>query len=443
MASTWISAPRLRRRLTRAKSVYLWVILPFVVLGTLQRIVVDSEKLVVSEQKFDVPDLYMRWAEVRWIRAGFSPPQVKQIVRAARAADASPETLRKYHRLQSIELLEICEKDPDRLLNGYPPFSYVTLAALLWWPSLRTAHLLFWLIDTAALVAVSVWTRRLVGAQGLGAALPLIWSYLGMYGLAYVYEYGTLSLFVTLCLLICMWLLDDRDSILGGFLMGLALVKPTIALPFLLALLMKRRWKAASVAVVYNGLSAVAVCWWTATPILAWMRSVSASATTFVAEGVGLLRLLTFIPHADFGFAMKAIAPVCLVTAGITMYRYSRFPLRVHFAIAAVTSLMWSYFKSYDCAVSVFLLVPLGAAVVQRRTPVLMWAFALPVFFLWLPDSSYADFHRRAGRADMVYAFGLNLALVATALFALSALLSQTEEVGRANCADPALVSRS
>jgi hypothetical protein len=384
-----------------------------------------SYSLLFSHDRVAAPDIYMRWAEVRWIHAGISPPEAKRIVREAQA-HPTPTVFQQYHHLQSIALVPEMEREPDRWMNGYPPSSYLTLALLFSWESLRAARVLFWAIDAVALIALGAWVWRAARDRGFWACFTIFVAVLGIYGLPNVIKIGTLSLFIALCLLVSLNLCRTRDSRLGGLIMGLALVKPTVTAPFLLPLAFKRRWAALAVAVGYNAVSAAVICWWTATSPLIWMKSLSASAATFAAEGVGLMKLLTMIPNANIGTVMNLIGPVSLLTAALVMLRFARLPMVCLFAAAAVTAVLSTYFKWYDFAIIPFLLVPLGAAAFCRQTPRLLVPFALLALALCLPNSTaYMNRHRSAQSENRAYALFANAAWISTCLVGLGVLLAE------------------
>jgi hypothetical protein len=213
-------------------------------------------------------DLHRRWIVSQYVRAGVNPyplalaalhqtfgplgggrdkPRVYAIPRLAAndsAVDASAGSLLEAHGTPEA----VYPPSADLLLTlslGVLPEKYVHLAGMLF---------------NGALLAVFVvllcrlQTGSVPGLPAVFACLALVLAWSPTHSAVIA---GQFSILVAVCLLLAFECLD-RHEWLSGVCLGLALIKPSMALPFLIFPLVRGRWAALAIAAGLH-LSAIAV----------------------------------------------------------------------------------------------------------------------------------------------------------------------------------------
>jgi Glycosyltransferase family 87 len=273
--------------------------------------------------------------------------------------------------------------------GGYPPWAFVS-GALLFAGDWPTARLLYAALAAFALVGVGLWAYRLGAADGyraagavLLAASAAISAYcttlqVGQYG-------GLVTALLVTALVLCQR--GGRWDWLGGLLLGVALLKPTIAGPFLLAVLISGRYRAVAAACAYLAIASAVIWLQTNTSPLEMLLQMLAASETFVHDSQGLVA-----PLLQLGLDRKVVTPllaaVVLVPTVALLWAGRRRPLLDLFAIAAVAGRLWTYHKSYDNVMLVFLLIALGAQALRNPADLLAGlSFLLVGVSLWAPAS--------------------------------------------------------
>ena len=212
--------------------------------------------------------------------------------------------------------------------------------------------LLFVLIGQELIRLQSVQNRRAWSVVCL-LALTLLWP-----PTTYFFFRGQFTLIVLWCVLVAERLSESR-SWLAGILYSLALIKPSLALPFLLAPLRRRRWWALA---------------WTAAIELVLLISASlllrASPIAMVSKWLAVGRYFMQGMYTaqeiinDFhlvGSAWNTVLPLVVVALGFFLIYHSE-PSRT-LAMLSVIAVVWTYHYPYDflvliCALA-FLCTPL------------------------------------------------------------------------------------
>jgi hypothetical protein len=197
-------------------------------------------------------------------------------------------------------------------------------------------------------------------------------------------EVGQVSIVVTALLAAALWCDRNQHQYASGVLVALALIKPTISVPFAVALLITGRHKAVVAATTY-GAVATAVAWAvTGASPLHMLQQMAASAANYVDAGtVGVMDIL-----AAFGIvssAQVALTPVIVGIPAAALMAMSRHSLTLAFAVAAVWGRLWTYHKSYDDVMLVLLLLPLGVVAFSTRSRVALVSFAAIGALAWIP----------------------------------------------------------
>ena len=335
-------------------------------------------------------DMQTRWQEVQYLLRGVDP-----ITRTSGGGDVE------------IVFEDLAIPGREVALGVYPPWSYVMSVPLLFPGTLRGATTWFVVLNGGLLALLAAWawgTGR--GRAGPAFALGCTLAVLVLDGLARTLTVGNYGV-VVLALLVGALLLAERGRAgLAGTLFGLSLLKPTLAGPFVLAL-MVIAWRggAAGVLRMLGGAVAVvvgasALFWWmTGTdPVTAFLKG-QTYLPYFATEGGGstlLWRNYLTLPGIWVGpfyleldqyvgmvlsLAVGALAALALARRGTALEQ---------FAIASVVAMTWSYHRPYDSLLLVFLLLALAEHGLRGERSGAPW-IAVPTALvvgvtLWLPS---------------------------------------------------------
>ncbi|MGA2499663.1 MAG: glycosyltransferase family 87 protein [Tepidisphaeraceae bacterium] len=323
-------------------------------------------------------DLHLRWVDQQYILRGQNPYDV---CFAARSGDVQAYEQKTGRNSRPFADLGV----PQDV--GYPPWSFV-IGTLLYWPPWEMLPLWCTAINLAALGYLAWWASRLAP----NARLAMLFA---VGALACSGHVGTLRVgqgtIVVLALLAAAHRADCAGRpLVSGLLLGLALMKPTVAGPFVLCLLISGRWKALASCVLYL-LGASCLIWWQTgvNPAEMTLQMFEASRR-FLADGTGPMNLaLRVIP--DPGRASAALSIICLIAATATMYRLCARPLLELFGIAAICGRFWTYHRGYDDTAIIFLVAALTMLALETRRPTWFIAAVGVGVTLWMPGALYSD----------------------------------------------------
>ncbi len=271
----------------------------------------------------------------------------------------------------------------DHFEASQPPWGYLFGLALTWpeWPAVRVY---FAAINAAALAFLMWWAYRQPRDATPEVRLLLAGAVLAFGGSCTATEVGQVSIVVTALLAAALWCDRNQHQYASGVLVALALIKPTISVPFAVALLITGRHRAVVAATIY-GAVATAVTWAvTGASPLHMLQQMAAAAANYVGAGtVGVMDML-----AAFGIvssAQVALTPVIVGIPAAALMVTSRHSLTLAFAVAAVWGRLWTYHKSYDDVMLVLLLLPLGVVAFSTRSRVALVSFAAIGALAWIP----------------------------------------------------------
>lgn len=315
-------------------------------------------------------DLHRRWVVSQYVRVGINPyplasaalehnfgplgggrakPRVYAIPRLA-AADPAVDAVSRP--------LLAAYRTPEAV---YPPSADWLLSLTLGRLSEGQVHLAGMVANSVLLFVCVALLARLPGgtprsplAYATAAAVVLIWSPTQ----STVYA-GQFSLLVTVCLLLAFQRLD-RNEYQAGVWLGLALIKPSMALPFLILPLVRGRWRALAVAgglhLAATGVQAVR---FGTTP---WdlLRQWAGVAAYFTQGQFTLQEVLSALRLADTPAGLAVVAAFLLFATGWCLAnRRAGDDLLID--LLCVVSILWTYHGPYDF---VILLVPLARRLV-------------------------------------------------------------------------------
>lgn len=311
-------------------------------------------------------DLYARYSEFQWVRAGQDPyPALRRLrVDADRWVRADGV---RVPTLDEISVGEFADGDFSKVnpaLAHYPQWSYALLAPLLLvpWPATIWALLALDLLTFALLFR---WARSLL--DGWWGWLAVFVVLLPVHSWSVGLFVGQLSLLVMgVQVLLLRALAENRVGLATASLSWLA-VKPTSGTLFgwtlLLPWLQKRTSPRFVVRSVVGVVAAVlgatlAVSIWTGTGPGTWLSQVYGDNRGAMNSGYGLLPLLGI--SLDATGAVTLGAAVCgFLLQGAAVWFLRNSSLLVHFAVAGCLSRYWAYHRHYDDVLLLFLLLAL------------------------------------------------------------------------------------
>lgn len=271
----------------------------------------------------------------------------------------------------------------DRMTASQPPWGY-PFGEFLTWPPWPVVRVYFAALNAFALALLLWWAYREPRDVETPVRLLLMASVFAFGGSCTATGVGQVSIIATVLLAGALWCDRIERPWWCGLLVGLALIKPTISAPFAVALLLTRRFEAAAAAAAY-GIAASGVTWLVtgANPVQ-MLRQMMEAAALYAGDGtIGLNNVLIALGASPAGVALM---PLVVALPAMALIALTRSSLPMAFAIAAVWGRLWTYHKSYDDVMLVFLLIPLGVLALgraQSRAAAIAF-FAIGVL-AWIP----------------------------------------------------------
>jgi hypothetical protein len=280
-------------------------------------------------------------------------------------------------------------KNPlDQMVGSQPPWAYAFGMLLTWpeWPAVRV----YWaIINAIALAFLMLWAYRQPRDATIETRLLLAAAVFAFGGSCTATEVGQISIIVTALLAGALWCDRTGREYLCGLLVAFAMIKPTIAAPFALALIVAARYRAAATAAAY-GAVATGITWIvTRTSPLHMLQQMAHGAANYITDGtLGLMDVAAML-----GASPEAAVwlPLIVAVPGLLLMLSGRSSLGLCFAVATVWARLWTYHKSYDDVMLVFLLVPLGVLALGRvRSTTAAIAFCTMGALAWIPGGLLA-----------------------------------------------------
>jgi hypothetical protein len=275
-------------------------------------------------------------------------------------------------------------KDPhDFMLGSQPPWGY-EFGLLLTWPEWPAVRAYFALLNLIALAFLMWWAYHLPRDATPEARLLLMSAVGAFGGSCTATEVGQVSIIATALLagaLVC-----DRVGrpYLCGILVALAMIKPTIAASFAIALIITARYRAAAAAALYGALASGVTWIVTGASPMHMLEQMAAGATTFISDGT--FGLVDMASRVGLSPAATVALPLLVAVPGLVLMGIVRPSLPLAFAVASVWGRLWTYHKSYDDLMLVFVLVPLGACALGRLpSRAALAAFVAMGALAWIP----------------------------------------------------------
>lgn len=271
----------------------------------------------------------------------------------------------------------------DRMVGSQPPWAYQFGQLLVWppWPAVRAY---FAVLNVLAMAFLLVWIYQQAHDVVIEGRLLLMAAVFAFGGLCTATEVGQISLLVTALLAGALWCDRTGHHYWCGVLVALAMIKPTIAAPFALALLVAGRYRAAGAAAAYGAI-ATAITWAvTRTSPLTMLEQLASHSAGYITDGTfGPVDLAAWLGATP---AAMVWMPLLLAVPGLVLMAVVRPSLPLCFAVATVWARLWTYHKSYDDVMLIFVMVPLGVLAFGRaRSTAAAIAFVAMGMLAWIP----------------------------------------------------------
>jgi hypothetical protein len=322
-------------------------------------------------------DLHRRWVVCQYVGSGINPYPL-----ALAALDCKYGPLgggRVKPRVYAVPRLPAEEQDAHspagELLRSlgtpeavYPPSADLVLSLTLGPLPERWVHSAGMLVNLLLLGAAAVLLGRHVPADSLSSAgvlltlmLLLLWSPTRMAVLT-----GQFSILVTVCLLLAFRDLT-RNEYRAGVWFALALIKPSMTLPFLILPLVRQHWRTLTVAIGLHVASTALQAFRFGVAPWELLGQWTGVAAYFTQGQFTLQEVLSAWRLADSAAGLAVVAMLVLFAAGWCLWnRAAGDDLLIDWL--CFVSVLWTYHGPYDFVV---LLIPLvrrlGPAVAAVR----------------------------------------------------------------------------
>jgi len=329
-------------------------------------------------------DLRLRWLETQYILRGytkkantghdvtFTPQDKRELVQN----NGDPLKLTK-----SDGTIAAIVRTPS--IGGYPPWAFLATMVLLSgdWP---TSRVVFAVLNLLATLVVVRWVWNLGWRYGRDAAWLSVSATLAFGAFLNILVMGQLGTIVLATLIGAWWAYERNQHTLSGFLLGLAMIKPTIAFTFVLLYVVNKAWRPLTIMLVYILVATGIVYAATQSPPLEMFRAMAEAGAYSLdrTPGIGTIA-------ADTGLGPRWSLGLLGVTgvfiAWFLIHSYREYDISIHFVIAAVIGRVFAYHRPVDNIMLIFLTTLLVVIAVSRDNTVMRIMFVLVGVSLWLP----------------------------------------------------------
>jgi len=307
------------------------------------------QQLVGASSSTEAKDLRTNWEELRLVLAHKSPYQ---------SATPSP----------------------------YPPFAYPASVAFLWpsWPGVR---LYFALLNLVCLGFLMGWAYCVTASRDSAFAAALAASIPAASAVATCVGLGQNTVLYTALLIVALLLYQRRLWVGSGLVLGVAMSKISLGLPFLLPFIFRRDWKVLVGAAGYIVGGTLFVCLWLRDSPFNMIQLWVHAAERFACLGYGPATLVCEL-GVPADIANRATEVMVVLVAAVTFAWLRRLPLITLFGLAAGFGRLWTYHRNYDNFLVVVLLVALADAYLRTNRWEVGTALAAVGITLWLPPKT-------------------------------------------------------
>jgi hypothetical protein len=330
-------------------------------------------------------DVVREWVVCQYVNAGLNPYPLARDILIEKYGPGNPGRVQVFAIPKEIPARRAEEVLPELgpPETTYPPPAVGLLAltvGLL--PTPGTVLWVWFAVNVAAVGGVAIGLTRLWAVPpGGGTAsdnLRFVLAALLLFPPTYsTLEAGQFSLLVLGLLLLA----NDpsRGWLPRGVALGVALLKPSVTLPFVFLPLVRREWRVLLVAVAVQASAAAYVAAQTGDlvgPFRDWL-----TVAGFFLQGMYTLQEWVNVVSPGLAW-LRLAAPLGVLTlCALTLATARHLPRARLFTLTAVTSVFWTYHGSYDLVVLLPVLLPL-AGWSEQRPPRRWSAIGLSLFAL-------------------------------------------------------------
>lgn len=322
-------------------------------------------------------DLWIRWAGQRYVALRRNPYDVQARIWAEQRGVPPPPSARDTRAIDGVGAAGVV---------GDPPWAFLS-GMILFAPAWPAARWYFALLNLIALCVIGRYAWQAGRAFGRPAACLLAASTLALGSHSTALGVGQVGPIAVALLCLSAAALQQNQGWRAGFIGAIAALKPSIAGPFLLAVVVKAGGRSLCAITGYLVGASCVVWWLTSTDPGEMLQQMLWGADLLAEVGYGLHRVVPAErgPGGTFGLAALVSG---LVVAWMLWRRDT--PVAIHFAVAAVAARLWTYHRAYDNLMLLFLLVPLGVIALEREQWRWWTVFLAVGSTLWLPTRACA-----------------------------------------------------
>ena len=297
------------------------------------------------------------------------------------------------------------EEGFSELINAYVPWEYMMMMPFALLP--RAVAWVLYFFSMLGALGILFWRgglfARRFASRDVGVcredfaivgALPILLVALPLYQNLQV---GNLTVYVLLASVFMAACLGRGRNVMAGVCWAVAMLKPQLALPFAIPLLMMRKFTTCLVAAATcAALTLVSSLVCNASPVDLVVQGVSASKHAFRGCGTFPLFLCQYMP-GDVGIYAGVLvgAAICAVLTRMLLRSGVRDWL-VILMPAAVIGAAWTYAQCYSFTMNWFFFLALSAAVVRCPRSPFLWSVALVSALIMTRLSNFLHFAPKA-----------------------------------------------
>lgn len=317
--------------------------------------------LIGGMGRSDAVDLRQKWVEHRYFARRQNPFDVWLQHGPFRWGAKAGESLAKRGPTPLDASLGIA--DPAN-----PPWSYVP-GFLFFWPRWPVVRLYFALCNLVASGILARWAYGSLKAFSTSTAVLAGLAVLSVGAVATVLAVGQYSWILTACLAVVLASDARNMPALSGLALFMALGKPTMSAPFVLAILRARRLRCLATFVGLCAASSAVTWLWIGVDPVELLKQLSLVGQYLAPAGS--LSATRVLARSGWDSQGALLVPMAVLGAAFTLAIASTSPrsLLALFGLCSVASRLWTYHYSHDDVVIVFLLIALAAQSLRRPSP--------------------------------------------------------------------------
>ncbi len=345
---------------------------------------------IQSVSKDHLSDVLRQWRTSQYVLARVNPYPVALAALEAKYGAGAPE------HLSDLKIYGIPKQGPDPNTRPdigppeatYPPTSALILAFTIGPLPPRAVMVIWNVLDIALFCLIGYELIRLQRVQN-----AKLWSLLLLLSLGLLWPATTAFFSRAQFSLIVLWSvlvaerIGERRSWLSGLLYSLALLKPSLGIPFLIAPLIRRRWKSLAWTAAIELVLLLTAGWFLraspVTLISGWL-----SVGRYFMTGIYTVQEIINDLHLTASGWNIAI-PLAVMAAAVVLVRRSEADRTL--AMLSVVAVIWTYHYPYDFVVFIcvmaFLFAPLDH---PSQWDIWQWSGFIAMVMLGIALSDFA-----------------------------------------------------